>query len=232
MKRFWREAGVGEVPGGWQVLLDGRPVRTQGGGAQIVPTHALAAAMAAEWNAQAGEVDLRAFPLRELTDLALDRIAPDPAAQAASLLRYAETDTLLYRAEPDDALYRQQIARWEPLVATAEARLGVSFVRIGGIMHRPQPAPTLQRLEAVLLALDPFRLAALATLAPLAASLIVGLAALDGGDAAALFDAANLEEDWQAERWGQDAEAAEVRAARRGAFDAATRFAGMLPPVS
>lgn len=226
MKRFWREVTVGEAPGGWQVLLDGRAVRTQGGTAQIVPGRALAEELAREWTTQGDEVDPKAFPMRDLTDLALDQVAPDPARQAGSLLRYAETDTLLYRADPDEPLHRRQLDQWEPLVQAIEARYGVSFERISGVMHRPQPAATLDRLTGVLLEQDAWRLAAIATLAPLAASLIVPLAALDREAAPEqLFAAANLEEDWQAELWGQDAEAARVRAAREAAFAAATRFA-------
>lgn len=226
VKRFWREVTLGETSGGWQVLLDGRPVRTQGGAAQIVPSHALAEALAAEWAAQGEVVDPGAFPMRDLADLALDHVAPDPAQQAASLMRYAETDTLLYRADPDEPLHRRQLDRWEPLVQALEARHGVVFERISGVMHRPQPAATLNTLRDVLLQQDAWRLAAIATLAPLAASLIVALAAFEPeASPDMLFAAANLEEDWQTEFWGQDEEAARVRAAREAAFTAATRFA-------
>lgn len=226
MKRFWREVTLGETSGGWQVLLDGRPVRTQGGVAQIVPAHALAEALAEEWAAQGETVDPGAFPMRDLTDLALDHVAPDPAKQAASLMRYAETDTLLYRADPDEPLHRRQLERWEPLVQAMEARHHVAFERVSGVIHRPQPAATLTTLQDALLQQDAWRLAAIATLAPLAASLIVALTALDA-DASPedLFAAANLEEDWQAQMWGQDEEAARVRAAREAAFAAAMRFA-------
>lgn len=226
MKRFWREVTLAEVAGGWQVLLDGRAVRTQGGTAQIVPGHPLAEALAAEWIAQGDVIDPQSFPMRDLVDLALDHVAPDPEAQAAKLMRYAETDTLLYRADPDEPLHRRQLEQWEPLVRTVEVRHAVTFERVSGIIHRPQPAATLAILHGVLRQQDAWRLAAVATLAPLAASLIVALNALDeGASAERLFAAANLEEDWQAEQWGSDAEAAQVRAAREAAFAAAMRLA-------
>mgnify|MGYP004518930529 CR=1 FL=1 len=226
MKRFWQEVTLAEVAGGWRVLLDGRAVRTQGGAAQVVRTRALAEALAAEWAAQGDVVDPRSFPVRDLVDLALDKVASDPADQAARLMRYAETDTLLYRADPDEALHRRQLDQWEPLVRAIEARHDVTFERVSGIIHRPQPPATLEVLRRVLLQQDAWRLAAIATLAPLAASLIVALNALDeGASAEELFAAANLEEDWQAEQWGTDAEAAEVRVAREAAFAAAMRLA-------
>jgi chaperone required for assembly of F1-ATPase len=228
MKRFYRDATLGQAPGGFSVLLDGRAVRTQGGRAQVVPAHALGKAMVAEWADQGDPIDTKAFVCRDLADYAIDVIAPDPAAAVAALVAYAETDTLCYRAEPDAPVAARQHERWDPLVAAAEARLGVIFVPVEGIMPRPQPAATITAIAAHCTALDPFALSALRTLAGLAASLIVGLAALEpDADLPALWDAANLEEDWQAELWGKDAEAEERRAWRRAQFLAAARFAAL-----
>lgn len=226
MKRFYREAAAQQQAGGWQVMLDGRGVKTQGGRAQLVPTHVLAEAMAAEWAGQGEEIDPAGFILRDLADMAIDVIAADRAGTIATLLRYAETDTLCYRADPGDALLERQSEVWEPLLAAAEARWDVHFERISGVIHRPQPAETLRRLKSVLAAQDDFALSALTTLTSLAASLVTGLAALDpAADPAALWDAANLEEDWQADLWGRDAEAEVRRTRRAAAFAAAARFA-------
>jgi chaperone required for assembly of F1-ATPase len=226
MKRFWNEVAVEPAGHGWRVTLDGRPIRTQGGKPQQVPSRAIAEALASEWRAQGEEVDPRSFPLRDLADYAIDHVTPDRAAAIAALLRYAETDTLCYRADPDEPLYRRQQEMWEPLVAAFEARHGVRLERISGIVHRPQPAATIARLADVLAAHDDLALAALATLAPLAASLAVALEALEpGADPAALFTAANCEQDWQAELWGWDAEAEHARAAKLAAFERAAEFA-------
>ena len=229
MKRFYTSAEAAPAgAGAWQVQLDGRPVKTVGGRQQLVPTEALARALAAEWARQGETIDPAAFLYRDMTDYALDVVAPDRAQAVAELLPYGETDTLCYRAEPGDALRREQDLLWEPLLAAAEARHGLSFERIGGIIHRPQPAGTMASLERHLAALDPFTLAALRNLAGLAASLVVGLSVLDGQTAPEeLWTAANLEEDWQAERWGRDAEAAARRAHRREVFLAAARFAAL-----
>ena len=102
----------------------------------------------------------------------------------------------------------------------------MQFERVSGVIHRPQSVATLARLERALAAYDHFTLAALTTLSALSASLAIALAALEpGADATALWDAANLEEDWQAELWGSDTEAADRRARRLAAFSAAQRFA-------
>lgn len=226
MKRFYKTVAVEAYDGGWRVTLDGRPIKTAGGRAQVVPTSALAEAMADEWVEQGEEIEAARFVLREMADYAIDVVAPAPNAAADSLLPYAETDTLCYRAEPDEALFARQDEVWEPLLGAAEARWGLRFERISGVIHRAQPAETLARLRAILAAEPPFALAALRTLASLAASLTLGLAALaPGADAEALWNAANLEEDWQAELWGKDQEAEALRAKRFAAFAAAMRFA-------
>lgn len=228
MKRFYKQVTVEAAEGGFGVRLDGRAIKTVGGRPQVVPTRALAEAMAAEWAAQGEEIDPALFLYRDMADYAIDVVAAAPAQVIAEILPYAETDTLCYRAEPDEAFAARQRLMWEPLLAAAEARLGVQFLRVTGIIHKPQPVETLAALRDELEVLDPFQLAALRNTTSLAASLVLGLAALQpGADLEALWDAANLEEDWQAELWGKDAEAMDRREKRSAAFAAAARFAGL-----
>lgn len=228
MKRFWKDAIVTEVADGWQVLLDGRAVKTQAGSQQVVASRALADALAAEWAAQGEDIDPQSLPLRDLADLAIDVIAPDRTGAVAKLLGYGETDTLCYRAEPDEPLHARQLELWEPLLKAAETRWDVHFERISGVIHRPQSAATLARLERVLAAQDDLMLAALTTLTSLTASLVIGLAAIEpGANTGALWAAAELEELWQVELWGEDAEAADRRARRFAAFRSAVHFAAL-----
>lgn len=225
MKRFYTGCGAVAVGTQWQVKLDGRNVRTQGGLPQLVPSQPLAQAMVAEWDAQGADIDPGGFPLRDLTDYAIDVVQPDPGKVADGLLRFAETDTLCYQAEPDEALGMRQREAWEPLILATEDRLSVRFIRLAGVIHRPQPGETITALHADMVRLGAFELAALHTLASLAASLVVGLAALDpAANAQALFAASNLEEDWQAELWGKDDAATLLRARRLAGFCEAARF--------
>ena len=225
MKRFYTDCSAVAADLQWQVLLDGRKVRTQGGLPQLVPSFALAGAMVAEWDAQGEAIDPGSFPLRDLADYAIDVVQPDPGQVADDLLRFAETDTLCYRAEPDEALGIRQRDVWEPLVLAVEEQLSVCFMRLAGVIHRPQPGDTIAALRAEMLRLDAFELAALHTLASLATSLVIGLAALDpAADPIALFAASNLEEDWQAELWGKDDAAIQLRARRLAGFCEAARF--------
>ena len=226
MKRFWREVTLKPEGDGWQVALDGRRVKTVQARAQIAPTRALGEALADEWRAQGVDVNPAGFGLRDMADYAIDVVAIDPADAIRRILAYAEGDTLCYRAESDDPLGVRQRAAWDPLLKAAEGIHGVKFERIVGILHRPQPAETLAAFGSHLESLAPFTLAALQTLASIAASLTIGLAALEAdADAEALFTASNLEEDWQAEQWGWDYAAEETRASKLATFVQAARFA-------
>ena len=226
MKRFYAEVAVARDAEGWAVRLDGRPIRTQGGQPQVVPTAALAELLAAEWRDQGETLDPKRFVHRDLADYAIDVIAPDPGAVREGLLAYIETDTLCYRADPDEHFWRRQQQMWEPLVAAFEVREQVVLERVSGVMHRPQRPATLATLRQRLGGVGPFELAPLKTLTSLAASLCVGLSVLDpSSDAQALWDAANLEEDWQAEQWGTDEDAQAARDLRTRQFFATLDFA-------
>lgn len=225
MKRFWKEVSVADGDEGWQVLLDGRAIKTQSGNPQLLPTRAVGELVAAEFAAQGEEIDPRSFVHRDMADYALDMIPQERDATIAKLLAYVETDTLCYRAEPDEPLFTRQQELWEPLVTACEVRHGISLERASGIVHCPQPEPSLATLRAALADEDDFTLAALITLTSLAASLVVGMAALHGdADVPALFAAANAEEDWQAELWGWDYEAEDARKQKLEAFERAAQF--------
>lgn len=228
IRRFYKQASVAEVSGGWQVMLDARGVKTVGGAPQIVPTRDLAQALAEEWARQGEKIDAKDLPLRDLADYALDVVAGDVRALASHLTAYADTDTLCYRADPDEPLHARQWEVWEPLVARFEAHAGVRLVRVSGIVHRPQEPATLATLDARLGSESPFVLAGLEVMTKLAASLITALLALEAEDEAgalALWQAACLEEEWQADLWGRDWEAEERRAVREADFLRAWRFA-------
>ncbi|AKM10813.1 ATP12 family chaperone protein [Croceicoccus naphthovorans] len=227
MKRFWTEVGVAPVDGGgWQVHLDSRPVKTQGFRAQIVPTRALAEALAEEWRAQGEKVDPQLFVLRDMVDFAIDQVAPAPDVLIGSTLPYGDTDTLCYRAPEGDSLRTRQDEAWGPILAPIEAEISAKFALADGVIHAEQPEATRTALRARLEALDPFTLTAVHNMAAIAASLCVALTMLDdGADTDALFGAANLEEDWQAIQWGWDGDALARRDARLAGFTHAARLA-------
>lgn len=221
MRRFWAEATVADGA----VLLDGRPVRTPKRNPLAVPSPRLATAIAAEWNAVGETVDPRAMPLTGLANAAVDIVAADPDAFAASLARYGESDLLVYRAEGPAPLVACQQRQWDPLLDWAERRYDVAFTRATGVMHRPQPEPTLARLRTAIGGRSAFELAGLSPVVTIGGSLVVALALVeDAATPDTLWDAVTLDEAWQEEQWGEDALATKARAARRAEWDAAVRF--------
>ena len=219
MKRFYEEVSVAEANGGWQVMLDGRGLKTVGGNPQIVPSQSLALALAREWDEQSEDLDVSRFKMRDTADYAIEHVAVKPAEVITKLLGYAETDTLCYRADPEEPLYNKQLEVWEPIVTRFEELESIKLVRVSGIMHRDQDAEALASLRERLGSFDPFELAGLEVLASLAASLVIALEVhRPGSDPEMLWRAASLGEEWQADLWGRDAQAEERRAERRSAF--------------
>lgn len=229
MKRFWTSATAAPVDGGWGIELDGKPLRTPARALLRVPGAELATAIAGEWAEAAQEIDPRAMPLTGLANAAIDRVAPDPAAFAATLARYAEGDLACYRAESPQPLIDRQAESWDALLAWARRRYDVDFAVTAGIVHVAQPPATVRRLAHEVAALDAFRLAGLAPMVTIGGSLIAALAVLERGlTTARAWDAVSLDERWQLEQWGADAEAEAALANRRADFFAAASFLTLL----
>lgn len=229
MKRFWTDVSVGQETGGWSIALDGRPVRTPARASLVVPNKALAEAIAGEWRDVEGEIDPRAMPLTGLANAAIDRVAPDKGSFATGLARYAEADLVCYRADNPKELVERQAESWDSLLAWARRRFDVDFVTTSGVAHVGQPPATVERLAHAVASLDAFRLAGLSSLVTIGGSLIAALAVLEKAitpDEA--WQAVSLDERWQLEQWGGDAEAEAALDNRRRDFMAAARFLGLL----
>ena len=229
MKRFWKLAAAVEADGNFAVELDGRAIKTPARVEMLVPTGALAEAIAAEWNESGEEVDPRAMPLTGLANAAVDRVSSDKYAFAAGLARYAETDLTCYRAEGPATLVERQAESWDALLGWARRRYDVDFATCSGVMHVPQPEETVRKLGHAVAALDAFHLAGLAPLVAIGGSLVAGLAVLEKMmPATEAWEAVSLDDRWQMEKWGADAEAEPALDARRRDFLAGARFLELL----
>jgi chaperone required for assembly of F1-ATPase len=229
VKRFWKDAAAVEREGEWGVELDGKPLRTPARDPLAVPTSGLAQAIADEWNAVGETVDPRKMPLTGLANAAIDRVAPDRQAFAAGLARYAEGDLACYRAEGPAMLVQKQVESWDALLGWARRRFDVDFRTTAGILHVDQPPATVERLAHAAAALDAFRLAGLSPLVTIGGSLIAALGVLEGAfTAEQAWDAVSIDERWQLEQWGSDAEAEAALDNRRRDFFAAARFLELL----
>jgi len=229
MKRFWKDVTVGRGDNGWSIELDGRPVRTPARAPLLIPTHALAEAIAGEWRAVEGELDPRAMPLTGLANAAIDRVAPESLEFAGGLARYADADLACYRSEWPPELVERQGKCWDPLLAWGRRRFDVDFSTTSGLLHVPQPAATIDRLAHEIAALDSFHLAGLSPLVTISGSLIAALAILEKAlPADEAWDAVSIDERWQLEQWGADPEAAQALENRSRDFRTAARFLELL----
>ncbi|MGZ2412625.1 chaperone required for assembly of F1-ATPase [Sphingomonas sp. F9_3S_D5_B_2] len=229
MKRFWKEVVVEHGGDGWSVRLDGRPVRTPARASLSVPTEQLARGIADEWAGVEEKMEPGAMPLTGLANAAIDRVQPDRQAFASSLAGYGEADLTCYRAEAPRALAERQAEVWDPLLAWARRRYDVDFCTTAGIVHVPQPTATVNRLAHTVAALDPFQLAGLSPLVTIGGSLIAGLAVLEKAvSVAQAWEAVSVDERWQLDQWGADAEAEVALENRHRDFIAAAHFLELL----
>jgi len=222
-KRFYKSAEHTEIEEGFSVLLDGKPVRTPGRAPLVLPTRAAAALVAGEFDAQHEVIDPVSMPVLRLANSAIDGVAGDPQAVLDDIVRFSGSDLICYRAGSPDALVARQALAWDPALDWAHAALGARFFLAEGVVHVEQPRESAAAVASWLDARrDPFRLAAIHVMTTLTGSALLAL----GVEAGALppdeaWAAAHVDEDWNAEQWGEDAEAAARKAARRRDFDAA-----------
>lgn len=224
-RRFWTGVAVEETPGGHAIRLDARPLMTPAKRPLVVPTRALAEAVAAEWAQVEGTVDPRRMPVTRSANAAIDKVAPQFREVAELIAAYGGSDLVCYRAEGPEALVARQEAGWGPVLDWAAERYGARLAVTHGVVPVAQPNAALDRLGAVVGAMSPFELTALHDLVSLSGSLLIGLMATEAGsDPALLWPLSRIDEDWQAELWGADEEAVAMAEAKRRDFLHAHRF--------
>lgn len=229
MKRFWDTAAVGITETGYQILLDGRPMRLPSGAPLVVAAPRLAEAIAAEWQTaggeKGGEMTFKDTPLTRLAGTAIERIAADPATTIDGIARYGESDLLCYRAESPQALVQRQHLLWAPWLDWAAVTFDAPLRVTAGIGYVKQHHDAIAALRRAVAALDLDALAGLGIAVPALGSLVLGLALAAGEmDAETAFTLGALDELFQAEQWGEDYEAADRRKGMRADIVLAERY--------
>lgn len=222
-KRFYKDVAFAEIEEGFVIQLDGKPVRTPGKAFLTLPTSNAAALVVAEFSAQQEVIDPVSMPVLRIVNSAIDGVAPDMLAVLEDIKRYSGSDLVCYRAEAPQELVERQAAAWDPVLNWARSVLGAEFLLAKGVMHVAQPQTSLDAVGAWLeQRQDPFWLAAIHVMTTLSGSALISLAI----DAEALtpdhaWAAAHIDEDWNSEKWGNDAEAVARRHTRDHDFTAA-----------
>jgi len=228
-RRFWQRAVAVPAAEGHEVHLDDRPLTTPARARLRLPSVALASAVAEEWQAVEAAIDPNRMPLTRLANAAIDRVPAIRGDLTEELLWCGAHDLLCHRADGPAALAERQRAAWDPLLDWAARHHGAWLIATTGVMPVEQPAESLARFRSALNGQCAFGLAALSELVALSGSLVIGLAALEGVEEGnRLWRVAEIDEIWQREQWGEDAEAAALTAHRRRAFLTAWRLARLI----
>lgn len=208
-KRFYTQATVAAVDGGFAVLLDGKSVKTPSRNGLILPTQAAADLVCAEWQAQGAEIDPATMPVTRLANTALDAVALTMDEVLADIVRFSGSDLLCYRADGPQELVARQTAQWDPVLDWLAEKHQVHFIKTSGIMHVQQPQEATEAFQAALQPYNTvFALACLHLMTSLTGSAILALALADGQLALEqAWELAHLDEDWTDEHWGTDSEA-------------------------
>lgn len=225
MKRVWQTAAIEPDDAGFTILLDRHPLRLPGGAVLRVGPEPLARAIAEEWQSAGPELTFADTPLTRLAGTAQERIAPDPWPTVDAIARYGESDLLCYRADNPEALVRRQAEAWQPWLDWAAGTFEAPLRVTTGISPIRQHRGSIAALRRAVARFDPYGLAGLGVAVPALGSLVLGLALAAGrleADTAHALGA--LDELYQAELWGEDAEAAARRAAIRADIAQAARF--------
>lgn len=220
--KFYDRAEAAKDGDAYVVQLDMRTARSPGRRPLAGP-RALAEAMAAEWDAQGQTLDMATMPLTRLHGAFLDADEDTRAAWTDTPVRYAGTDLLCYRGD-EPALARRQAEAWQPYLDRAGDRLGSRFAVTEGIVAVDQDEALLAAVRQRAAALPGPAAYVLSLLTEITGSAVLALAVLDGDDLDAAFAASRLDERYQEERWGQDAEAAAREAALARGFADAVRY--------
>jgi chaperone required for assembly of F1-ATPase len=214
-RRFYKMVSSARRDAGFDLLVDGRVVKTPGRHPLHVAGQAVIDGLVAEWDAQGDHIDPATMPLTRIANSAIDHVAGEMPAVRAEIVKYAGSDLICYRAEAPQGLVEKQAEMWNPLIAWVHTALGARLRLAAGVVHVTQEPAAIAAIAEAVAAFDPLALAALSVTTTVTGSAILALAvARSRLTAEEAWAAAHVDQDWQMSQWGADREALAVRAAR------------------
>lgn len=228
-KRFYKEASVGERDGSFAILLDGKNIKTPGKVNVVVPSEELANLVAKEWAAQEKEIDPATMPLTRLVNTIVERGNEALDDVKAEIVKFAGNDLLVYRADSPQELVDLQTKHWGGALEAFSKRYDVSFNAITGVMHQDQPAEVQARIGEIIAHYSDFEACSTMSITSITGSAVLAIGLKEGlFTPAQVLETAYVDEDYQAQHWGEDAEATRMRAFKRQDFDAAVTVLGLV----
>lgn len=212
MRKFYSDVDVREKATGFSVTLDGKPIKTPIKNALVMPTKALAQAVADEWIAQDETVVPSSMPMTTLVNTSIDRVGARRAETVAELVAYGHTDLVCYRAEEPDELVALQTKTWDPYLGWLQAELGAGLAVTTGVLPLTQNEFDMVRLTGEVEILDDFALTAFHAFVSGFGSIVLALAAIHNFKSFEdCWHASILDQSFQENQWGTDPEVMENR---------------------
>jgi len=229
MKRFYEEVTISKNEEGFAILLDDRAVKTPARRSLVLPNTALADSVKAEWDIQGDKIDAASMVMTGFANAAIDRVVDERETFIQNIAAYGESDLFCYRADTPELLAERQMKEWQPWLDWAEERYDAPLITIVGIMHKAQPAQSLQNLRKAVETMSDFQLSAMSKMTHISGSLVASLAIFEGkSDVNAIWPALCLDELWQEEQWGADSFAEKHRNDRQTDFEMAVDFLNLV----
>ena len=225
VRRFWDKVRIVENEGGFSITLDDKLVHTPGKRILVVPNHALAEALSTEWNSQNDTVEPGRIPLTRHANSTIDSGVLRRAEVIEEVVRYGATDLVCYRATDPPELIERQIAGWHPLVEWISSKFKIRLQIVSSILPVAQSRATIDGFRIAVSAFDDFPLTGLHAATAACGSLVIALGLAHGQlNAEVAWSLSQLDETYQLERWGQDAEAVNRRARLLTDIEVASQF--------
>lgn len=230
MKRFYQNVSIATATGGYEIHLDGKPVKTPTRNilrSKILP---LAEAMAEEWQNQGEKICPDTMPVTQLVMTSIDKISPQRAAHQAEILEYLDTDLLCYRAPETENFGRRQKEVWDPILEWFAGRYGTALATTTQLTALRHPLLAHERVKAEVEQLDDLRFTILHLVTAETGSLILGLAFLNEAlDPEQIFQASLVEDILRAEIYLEEIYGASPdQEKRRGKLRSELRGASLL----
>lgn len=213
MKKFYTDVSLEKSDDGYLVLLDGKAIKTPLKKVMLCPTKKLAQAIMQEWISQGDVINLRDMPMMQLLNTAIDRVAGQRKKMGEEFISHLDNDTIVYRAEQSDELTALEIKLWQPLYDWVKETFAEDIQTTENILSHVDNKGLKKKIKHWMMGLDDYHLTVLLESGALTSSTIIGAVFChDNITAEQAFEAAYLEENYQAQKWAPDKQATENRA--------------------
>ncbi|CAG9325130.1 ATPAF2 [Blepharisma stoltei] len=204
MQKFYKHAGVKETEKGFQVLLDGRGIKTPERNNVILPTEILALGVATEWQVQDKFIRTSSMPLFQLSATAIDLSHTGIRPQLTERIhQFLQNDSICYREDEQEKSDRQT-KLFTPVINHVKEKYGIELSTCSGFSTPQISKESFDNLQKHIETLDSFEIVALEAATTIAKSTSVGLSLLDGFlSIENSLKCSRLEEDLQIEAYGK-----------------------------